>query len=56
MKAKHARQIRKGIITARNLATFPWEHRRNLYRLFMRTATYLEWKSFDTYRQRHWTD
>lgn len=57
MKAKHARQIRRGVRIARNHSQF-WipRERRELYQLFLREATYLEWRAYDQYRQRHWTD
>lgn len=57
MKAKHARQIRKGIRAARNISWFEEaQHKSLLYQQFVKGATLLEWHAYDQYRQRHWTD
>lgn len=55
MKARHARQIRRGISYARELSVVLSEDRRIIYREFMDRATPLEWKAFRSYRFKHWT-
>lgn len=57
MKARHAEQIRRGIVFARNFCWFTEpSHRRVIYASFMKTATYLEYKAFERTRLRQFSE
>lgn len=53
MKAKHARQLRKGILFAQQVPYFAPYQRRVTYQQFKGNATKLEWYAYNTYRVRH---
>lgn len=57
MKARHAEQIRRGIVFARNFCWFTEpSYRRVIYASFMKTATYLEYKAFERIRMRQFSE
>lgn len=56
MKSKHAAAIRVGIRFAKNWREVPYRFRADLYSTFLRKSSYLEWRAFQEYRVRHFTD